>query len=79
MEFEDSNYKIGQLDTLYYERAYEEPIPTVNGGNMRATADKEGNTKIDQCFGDYRTNVDDDYLEMVPKRAWSSPIFIDYR
>ena len=79
IEFEDNTFSQSKRDTLYYARIYEEAIPTVNGGNMRATTNTNGQIKIDQCFGDYRTDVTDDCLEMVPQRAWSSPIFVDYK
>ena len=78
IEFEDPDYR-GDEEVLYYVRALQEPTPAINGDNMRARRDAEGNTlSVDLCHGDTRTDFNDDCLAPNQERAWSSPIFIDY-
>jgi hypothetical protein len=61
-------------------RAIQEPTPKVNGGNLRCEYDADGNcVKMNICYGGYRTNPDEDCLWDVEERAWSSPLFVDYR
>ncbi len=80
VEFEDSDYVDKQRDTIYYVRALEEAIPTVNGANLRTTFDEEGNAvSTNPCFGDHRTSKLDDCLAPTNQRAWSSPIFVDLK
>jgi trimethylamine:corrinoid methyltransferase-like protein len=51
----------------------------VNGANVRAEFDAAGFvTRVDPCYGGYRTAANDDCLAPVEERAWSSPIFVDY-
>jgi hypothetical protein len=74
--FEDPDFT---RDTAYYVRALEAPSPAVNGANLRAERDANGNaTSVRPCFGGYRTPADDDCLADVRERAWSSPIFVDH-
>jgi hypothetical protein len=76
--FEDPDYAGSGRDVLYYARAIQEPTPAVNGVNLRAEFDSEGNVVgTSPCFGDYRTPFDEDCLAPVEERAWSSPIFLD--
>ncbi len=78
--FEDKDFTQGKRDAVYYARVYEETLPTVNGGNLRTTFDKDGNAiKVNPCYGDYRTEISDNCQVDVPQRAWSSPIFVDYQ
>ena len=75
ISFEDPEFT---RDTAYYVRAIEAPSPAINGANVRAEFDAEGNALSTRpCFGSYRTASDDDCLAEVEERAWSSPIFID--
>ena len=80
VEFEDPDYVAEGRDALYYVRALEEPIATINGANLRTRYDRNGKAVgTDMCFGDYRTDADDDCHAVHNQRAWSSPIFVDYR
>lgn len=76
VEFDDPEFS---RDTMYYVRAIEEDTPTVNGKNLRTTFDEKGNAlDVAPCYGDYRTEEQDNCLGMVGHRAWSSPIYVDY-
>jgi hypothetical protein len=80
VEFEDPDFVAEGRDALYYVRALEEPIATVNGGNLRTSFDENGQAETtDMCYGDYRTSIDDDCQQPHSQRAWSSPIFVDYK
>jgi hypothetical protein len=80
VEFEDPNFASEGRDALYYIRAIEQPIETINGGNLRGSFDDEGNVvSTDPCYGDYRTDEQDDCQKPLGQQAWSSPIFIDYK
>jgi hypothetical protein len=76
--FEDQDYPASGRDVLYYVRAIQEETPAVNGANLRTAFDVQGNAvATSPCYGDYRTDFDDDCLALVRERAWSSPIFLD--
>ena len=78
VEFEDPEFAAAGRDAVYYVRALQEPTPAVNGANVRAEFDSSGNvTRVDPCYGGYRTAPDDDCLAPVRERAWSSPIYVD--
>ena len=79
VHFEDPEFQKSGRDTVYYVRALQEPTPAINGDNMRARRDPEGNTlRVDLCHGDSRTDLKDDCLAPNQERAWSSPIYIDF-
>ena len=80
VSFSDPEFAANGRDTVYYVRAIEEASPTVNGGGLRCARDELGNCiSINPCRADERTAYEDDCLESVEERAWSSPIFVDYR
>ena len=64
--------------TVLAARAIEEPSVAVNGVGLRCSYDGDGNCiDVEPCYGDFRTQANDDCLAMVEERAWSSPIFVD--
>jgi hypothetical protein len=78
VSFEDPEFVDGGRDALYYVRALQRETPAVNGANLRAELDAQGNVKdTTPCYGDFRTDFEDDCLAPVQERAWSSPIFLD--
>ena len=80
IEFEDPNFAIDGRDALYYIRAHEQAIATINGGNLRTSFDDQGHAiATDPCFGDYRTDEKDDCQKPLGQQAWSSPIFVDFK
>ncbi|MCP4038152.1 MAG: hypothetical protein GY733_14525 [bacterium] len=80
VSFTDPTFAAGRRDTVYYVRAIEEASPTVNGGGLRCTRDESGDCiEINPCRADEPTAYEDDCLESVEERAWSSPIFVDYK
>ncbi len=80
VEFEDAEYATAGRDTLYYVRALQTPTPTINGKPIQCVRAREDGqcAEVRVCWGDKRTPLDDDCLDAVSERAWSSPIFLDY-
>ena len=79
IEFSDEDFSSSNRDTIYYVRAIQEPSPVVNGGNLRCSFNEEGECiKVNICYGDSRTDKDDDCLTLSEERAWSSPIYINF-
>jgi hypothetical protein len=76
--FEDSAFAEAGRDTLYYVRAIEEPAPGVNADNLRCEYDEQGRcVKVNLCGAP--GTLEDDCLAEHEPRAWSSPIFVDFR
>jgi hypothetical protein len=76
--FEDPDFAGDGRDTLYYVRAIEEPAPGVNADNLRCEYDERGEcVKVNLCGGP--DALEDDCLAEHEPRAWSSPIFVDFR
>lgn len=77
--FQDPEFARDGRDAVYYVRAVQQPSAAINAGGLRCEYDERGRcTKVDPCFGDYRTEFDDDCLWESDERAWSSPIFVDF-
>ncbi len=80
VEFDDPNFASGGRDTVYYVRAIQEPTPQINAGNLRCEYDADDNCiAVDPCFAGYPTARDDQCLSVAEARAFSSPIFVDFR
>lgn len=80
VEFEDADFSSLARDSLYYVRAIQEATPTINGANLRCEYDESGQCiKVNPCYINGRTDYSDDCLSPAEHRAWSSPIFVDYR
>ena len=80
IEFSDDEFEANSRDTLYYARVIEEDTPLVNGGNLRTKFDNEGNPiSVEPCHADYRLDYTEQCLGPGGHRAWSSPIFVDYK
>lgn len=77
VEFDDPALIDGGREVLYYVRAIQEATPAVNAGGLRCQRDASGKcVKVNPCYGDYRTDYNDDCLTAIEERAWSSPIFV---
>ena len=77
--FEDKDYAAGRRDALYYVKAIQEPEPMINADPLKCERDANGKcVKVDMCWGDYRSGKSDCTAPAEP-RAWSSPIYVDYR
>jgi hypothetical protein len=80
VSFEDPEFSKAGRDSVYYVRAIEEPSPAINATSLRCRYDEKGEcVEVDPCWGDYRTDPSDDCLAQHEGRAWSSPIFVDFR
>ncbi len=76
-EFSDPDYAQGDVDAIYYARGIQEATPTVNAEALRCDYNAEGVcVKVNPCFGDYRTDSNDNCLAPQEHRAWSSPIYL---
>ena len=79
-EFTDDEFTTLGRDAVYYARAIQAPSPAVNAANLRCEYDANGNCiKVDPCYGGWQTPVSDDCLAPNEERAWSSPIFVDWK
>jgi hypothetical protein len=80
VEFDDPDFVGGGRDSLYYVRAVQEPTPTINGGHLRCEYDEKGQCiKVNPCYAHELTDASDDCLAPSAHRAWSSPIFVDFK
>ncbi|MEC8565707.1 MAG: DUF3604 domain-containing protein, partial [Pseudomonadota bacterium] len=78
--FSDPAFAEGERMATYYARAIQEATERINADNLRCTYDAEGNClKVNMCYGDDRTAAGDECTRPVEERAWSSPIFVEYR
>jgi hypothetical protein len=80
VEFEDPDFIDATRDTVYYVRAIQEPSSAVNGDPLRCEFDADGNcTKVNICAAGFPQDPNENCLDEIEERAWSSPIFIDFR
>jgi len=71
--FADPDFARTRRDTVYYVRAFEPPVPTVNGDPLSCTRDASG-----RCLESVLCETTDECLAPDEPRAWSSPIYVDY-
>jgi Protein of unknown function (DUF3604) len=77
--FTDPEYTRGKRDALYYVKAIQEAEPTINAEPVKCERDGNGKcVKATLCYGDYRSG-EDACTSPSEHRAWSSPIYLDYR
>jgi hypothetical protein len=75
--FSDPDYQRDARDAVYYVRAIEAPIATINADGLRCQADADGRcSKIDICGLDGDSSAE--CLGQAEPKAWSSPIFVDW-
>ena len=80
IEFTDEDFVRDERETIYYARAIQEPTPMINADNLRCEYSEQGECiSVNPCYGDYRTPAEDDCLAPAEQRAWSSPIYIDFK
>ena len=73
VQFVDEAFVEGERDTLYYVRALEAARPAILGRPLRPKRGGDGSVEsVELCA------TDDDCLDEVNERAWSSPIFVDH-
>ena len=78
--FEDPEFTTLGRNAVYYVRAVQQATPTINAANLRCEYDAQGRCVVVRpCRGDYRTPAEDNCLAEIEHRAWSSPIFVDYK
>ncbi|MEM9837891.1 MAG: DUF3604 domain-containing protein [Pseudomonadota bacterium] len=79
IEFTDPDYVGGARDTTYYVRAIQEETKAINGDALDCEFDENGKcVKVNLCRGDYRANWEEECLDVVEERAWSSPIYLTW-
>jgi hypothetical protein len=77
VEFSDEEPARASREAIYYVRAVEKAVPTINAAGLRCEYDANGEcVKVNPCHGDLRTPLEDDCLAPAEHRAWSSPIFV---
>jgi hypothetical protein len=77
--FTDPEFAKDKRNALYYVKAIEEAEPIINADPLKCERDANGKcVKVHLCYGDYRSGQDNCTAPAEP-RAWSSPIYVDYR
>jgi len=78
--FSDPDFATGARDALYYVRAIEAPSLAVNADNLRCVRrDAAGRClETSPCWGDFRTDYEEECLGYTEERAWSSPVFVEF-
>lgn len=78
IEFSDDQFENDGRDTVYYVRVTEAKINMINGKQQDIKRDENGELmSMNSC--DRNKAKQDDCLAMEHPRAWSSPIFVDYK
>lgn len=80
VEFKDPDFSQALRDTVYYARVLQEPTEAINGAQLRTVFDARGNpVSVSPCYAGRQTARNDDCLAPVLERAWSSPIFVNWK
>lgn len=80
VEFEDPDFTKARRDTVYYLRALQEPTKAINGAQLRTVFDRRGEPlSVTPCYAGKKTPRTDDCLAPVRERAWSSPIYVNWK
>jgi hypothetical protein len=77
--FDDPEFAAAGRETVYYVRAIQAASPAVNGAQLRCERDAAGRCTMSRPCGTLPSGLPDDCLAEVEERAWSSPIFVDFR
>ena len=79
IEFIDEQFEGGNREVVYYVRAIQEPSQAINAGGLNCEKDEMGKClKINFC-GDPNGLGTGDCLSLIEERAWSSPIFVEFK
>jgi hypothetical protein len=79
VEFRDDEFAATKRPALYYARVIQEPQLLIQGDPFGCEYDEQGNCLArNYCIGD-RASADNDCLAEAQPRAWTSPIFVEYR
>ncbi|MCA9532083.1 MAG: hypothetical protein KC593_00330, partial [Myxococcales bacterium] len=73
LSFSDPEFQSGMRDAVYYVRAIQEVTAEVNASGLRCEGDV-----CRPCYGDYRTDSEDDCTGPSNERAWASPIYVRF-
>ena len=73
LSFSDPEFQSGMRDAVYYVRAIQEVTTEVNASGLRCEGDV-----CRPCYGDYRTDSEDDCTGPSNERAWASPIYVRF-
>lgn len=75
--FQDEEFSAQVRDSVYYVRAIEAESQAINANNVRCEYDADGNcNQANICDS---ADPAEDCLAATEQRAWSSPIFVDYK
>lgn len=81
LSFSDPDFAEQGRDAVYYVRVIQRVSDAINGANLRCEFDDQGNCiAVDPCHANKAlTDYEDDCLAPINERAWSSPVFVDFR
>ena len=70
-----------EKNVVEQETSIEKESKAVNASNLRCELDEFGNCiEVNICYGSpMQTPKEEDCLANTQERAWSSPIFVDYK